>query len=564
MERQPVRRDLRDGQLVLVVLVAGMLLQLPGLFWDVPGGKAINNALRILDGDVPYRDFWTMYAPGHFYVGALLFKLFGIHVWVNGAAAHGFTALGAALIALIARRIGVTTAGSLLAGAGFVAVMWRPASELDSYRTALPFLLLAVDRVIRYVQRRRPVDLVLAGGWCGVGAWFKHDVAFHVTMGMVAGLVTAWALLPADRRSGWVRPPGILVRVAAGSLLTALPMIAYLAWAAWPEVWQDLVVFPATDFRVVRGEPYPPLMPRWRWVALWLDAPADPVRIARAVQAFSRWIEANVPQIVFLVGLALVVRARRTISPDRLSLALVGLATMPFFWASAHVQQNTHFHSLWLLSLLLGALVWTQAPRHSVLRWLTTALLIAQTAALLTATARAVAQIAYYWPNHGRLEVPVASGLRLPRPWYEVYQPIASFVRAHVPEDEPIYVGLIRHDAVVISNQAFYYLTGRDVASRYNELHPGITDRAEVQREIIADLERRRVRCAVLWNFGWPAATLDGIVAERRRHLPELGATLLDEYFRERFQEVARHGEYVLVWRRDSALTSAGSPRGSR
>jgi len=110
----------------------------------------------------------------------------------------------------------------------------------------------------------------------------------------------------------------------------------------------------------------------------------------------------------------------------------------------------------------------------------------------------------------------------------------------------------------------FYYLAGRDVASRYNELHPGITDRAEVQREIIADLERRGVRCAVLWNFGWPAATLDSIVAERRRHLPELGATLLDEYFRQRFREVARHGEYVIVWRRDSALTSAVSPRGSR
>ena len=77
-----------------------------------------------------------------------------------------------------------------------------------------------------------------------------------------------------------------------------------------------------------------------------------------------------------------------------------------------------------------------------------------QTAALLSVPARAVAEIGYYWSNHGTLQIPRATGVRLPRTWYDVYQPIASFVRAHVPEDEPIYVGLIRHDAVVISNQA--------------------------------------------------------------------------------------------------------------
>jgi hypothetical protein len=36
----------------------------------------------------------------------------------------------------------------------------------------------------------------------------------------------------------------------------------------------------------------------------------------------------------------------------------------------------------------------------------------------------------------------------------------------------------------------------------------------------------------------------------RRRHIPELGSTLLDRYFADNFQEVARFGEYVLVWRK--------------
>ncbi len=544
---------------MLAIVAAGMLLQLPELFWGLPGGKAINNATRILDGDVPYRDFWTMYAPGHFYLGALLFKLFGVHLWVTGVATQLLTVAAAALIFTIARRVGVRAAPAAWAAAAFVMVLWHPAPELNSYRTVLPLLFLAIDRVVRYVQGQSPRDLFIAGAWCGVGAWFKHDVAFHVSLGTVAGLVAAWVLSPAERRDGWVGPSGIIVRVAAGALLAALPMIAFLAWAAWPEVWQDLIVFPATDFRVVRGEAYPSLLPRWRWIATWLADPLSPVRIARMVESFSLWIEANVPQVVFLVGLFVVVRTRRTAAPAHLALALVALAMMPLFWASAHVQQNTHFRSLWLLSLLLGALVWVQTPRASTLRRLTTPLLLVQTAALLMGLVQSVAEIAYFWPGHRTLTVPTAAGVRLPGPSYDIYQPIATFVRAHVPETERIYAGLVRHDAVVISNQVFYYLAGRRVASRYNELHPGITDRPEVQREIIADLERYQVRCAILWDFGWPEATLNTIITERRRHLPELGATLLDDYFRQHFREIGRYGEYVLVWRKDVPLTALTS-----
>jgi hypothetical protein len=56
--------DTCDRRLAVLLVAAGLIVQLPALLWGVPNGKAINNALRILAGDVPYRDFWTMYAPG--------------------------------------------------------------------------------------------------------------------------------------------------------------------------------------------------------------------------------------------------------------------------------------------------------------------------------------------------------------------------------------------------------------------------------------------------------------------------------------------------------------------
>jgi hypothetical protein len=534
-----------------------MLVQLPGLFWDIPDGKAINNALRILDGDVPYRDFWTMYAPGHFYLGALLFWVLGTHLWVQALAAQVIVALDAVVLFGVLRRLALDRRLAMAAAFCLVAVLWETAPELGSYPTALLFLLLSFDRVTAYVAGRNPTDLVLAGGLCGIAAWFKHDVAFHVTVAMVAGLTAAWILTPLEQRQSWVRPLRVLLAVAGGAMIAALPVAAFLVWQAWPEVWHDLIVFPATDFRVVRGEGYPALLPGRDWFIHWLRDPANIGELERLADRLSAWAKGNLAQIVFVAGFATVIAKRHALDDGVKAIALVCLAAMPLFWASAHVQQNTHFHSMWLLGVVLGTLAWTRTVARSRARRFVAAMFALFTAALLVRPAGAIAQMVYFWPDHAQLDVPAASGVRLPRWKYEIYQPILSFIRQHVPPGEPIYVGLVRNDAVVISNQSFYYLAGRPVASPYNELHPGITDRAETQREIIQDVNRLGVRCAVLWDFGWSRSLMDGILAGRRRVLPEIGSTVLDEFFRTEFREVARYGEYVVMWRKDAPLDSS-------
>ena len=40
-------------------------------------GFPVYAAQRILAGDVPYRDFWTIHPPGQWYTLAALFKVFG-------------------------------------------------------------------------------------------------------------------------------------------------------------------------------------------------------------------------------------------------------------------------------------------------------------------------------------------------------------------------------------------------------------------------------------------------------------------------------------------------------
>ena len=243
-------------------------------------------------------------------------------------------------------------------------------------------------------------------------------------------------------------------------------------------------------------------------------------------------------------------------SAANIAVACVILAMMPMFWASAHVQQNTNFMSMWILSILLGAIAMTAVREPTWRRGLAGGF-VAYTGAFFISTVLSFAEIVYLGMNYATLRFPSVAGVRMPEQRYRIIQPIVSYIRENVPESEAIYAGLVRHDAVVINNQNFYFMSGRRVASRYNELHPGIVDREEVQREIIADLERLNVRCAVLWDFGWPKAYMDNILARRRRQIPELGSTVLDQYFADNFQQVGRFGEFVLVWRKGIPMPPA-------
>src|SRR5207244_11529685 len=95
----------RDHQDALVLAVLAVTVFAVPVFFGVPYSVGIVGALRILDGDIPYRDFWTIYAPGHFYLLALLFFVFGKHLVIASAAKAVFMAASGSCLFLIARNL---------------------------------------------------------------------------------------------------------------------------------------------------------------------------------------------------------------------------------------------------------------------------------------------------------------------------------------------------------------------------------------------------------------------------------------------------------------------------
>lgn len=554
----------RDQLWALLVFAAGTLCLAPGMFWGLPTGKAVEGALRILDGQVPYRDFWTMYAPGQFYAVAGLFWAFGREMIVQAVAVVLIIAASAAVFYLLLRRIGSPRMLASVLAAIFIGMFWTTGPELTSYPPALLLLLLALDRVVRYFQGCGAAQLCWAGLLAGVVTVFKHDVAAYVGAAVVISLFLAWFHAGERRPSTWIAPMPAALRFGACASLIVLPVALWIAWSAGADAWQDLFVFPATTFSKVRNEEYPSLLPPLSLLIDWLRYLMNLQRGRAALEALSPWLLFHLPELVFLGGAGVVICYPRLLDAKSAAIAILWLTCMPFFWMAAQVQRNTHFDSMAVLSFLVIAMVW---PRLAAvdrwgrrLQWALAMLICAYGVGLSIQPAMQIFLVAREWPGSRMLDLPGFEGIRLGDREFSYYHPIGTFLREHTDADERIYAGVLRHEAIVINKPIFYAIAQRRSCCRYSELHPGVTDRLGTQQEIIRDIEHHNVRAAIIWKFGWPDTVLDQYWDGFKAVTDDGGATLLNEYIAERFEPIAQYDEYVLMWRKDASKPALTTP----
>src|SRR6184192_324694 len=111
-------------------------------------GIVLQGAARILRGEIPYRDFFSFYTPGSYYLYAGLFKIFGISLLVARGMLLAYAALFSLLTYLLARRA-CSRLASLFA-ASLIAFICLPARFVvvhswDSSAAALLALYCAVQ-----------------------------------------------------------------------------------------------------------------------------------------------------------------------------------------------------------------------------------------------------------------------------------------------------------------------------------------------------------------------------------------------------------------------------------
>ncbi len=198
-------------------------------------GLVLTNAERIRAGEVPYRDFWTMYGPGYFYALAGLFSLVEPTILVARLFDTVLRSLLTLEVYLLARS--VTSHRAALIPYAFV-TFWLATIRFYSYPAfpATGGLLLAALVLTGYLRGGRSRWLFLSGMALGLTALLRLDFGGYGAFGF--GMALALFELRKPSAAGGVRPnwparvPKAEASMGAGALPVALPMYACLVLAS--------------------------------------------------------------------------------------------------------------------------------------------------------------------------------------------------------------------------------------------------------------------------------------------------------------------------------------------
>jgi 4-amino-4-deoxy-L-arabinose transferase-like glycosyltransferase len=207
--------DRRDSLVAFLLGVVSLLLFLQYRDYGINDdeGYLLGGVTRILEGEVPYRDFHHTYAPGRFYLVALLFRIFGEDLLVVRGLWVVLRVLIVCLAYLAGRRI-LSRPGAVAASLFF---LLAPGPWHKSF---FHLFLLANLFALMGLPGRRARDAVPAGLLAGATFLFRQDLGVFVFL--VYGL-----LLLLGRRTGENAGRGAAFFLSGAAAI--LPFVLYFA-----------------------------------------------------------------------------------------------------------------------------------------------------------------------------------------------------------------------------------------------------------------------------------------------------------------------------------------------
>ena len=181
---------------------------------------------RLLKGEIPYRDFHTLYPPATLYLNSAIFKLFGISLYNALAGVFVFKALTSVVLFRCARYV-LNRYLSLAVVIG--SWIWlRPNGPFKAVPMHYGALFLAAAIALLLADRGKGdrVRIFAAGVALGVLTLFKHNIGIYTLIGTMLVLAPADGVLKlklSRLAENWRRVAVLLM----GYLVTLLPAGAY-------------------------------------------------------------------------------------------------------------------------------------------------------------------------------------------------------------------------------------------------------------------------------------------------------------------------------------------------
>lgn len=456
---------------VLPVLFCGAALGVSTLLFDrafssYDDGIAAEGARLILLGKLPYRDFWALYAPGSYYVNALLFTLFGESFVSIRVILPMMVLVQSGLLYGIIRRVVPKAWAGIAAGIGCTA--WLPigittTNPLTYWYT---ITIAVVYFLVRWIEDPRPTWEYACGISLGLATLFRQD----------GGLYTVAALLPLV----WLVSPKVGAKrfIAAarvfGSFAAVIGVVCvwFAAHGGLGAMYQDTIAFALTKFPHSRHFPYPIPWHKQLIMARYYT----PQPISFVFRSIVFWI---LPALLIGLSMLSIKRlVRREMSRAEIAAAVLTCLAAVLFLMVRVRPVGMRVSGTVVLSLIVFAAL--AADRSRIVRAISAALLLTSVIAYI---ANGAAEV-WGQRKYGASMLTVKGGIYTGKGYAHLLSFTSAYIRHHTAPNEKILSG----------SPAIYLMASRDPATVYFEPHPCLTDTVEIQQQIIKDIERERVR----------------------------------------------------------------------
>ncbi|HEV2494474.1 MAG TPA: hypothetical protein VG204_15535 [Terriglobia bacterium] len=468
-------------------------------------GIWLMDAMRMLRGQVMYRDFFQFTAPGAQYVYFILFLLFGTRTWIPNLVVI-ILGLGFVWLSVAVSRHVLKGAAVFLPGLLFLTLTFRRAFAVTHHWWNALAVMGAIAVII---EKRTTARIAAAGVLCGLALWFNQTQGMMAVLGFAAFFV--WEHQQKGHRPGaLLKQEGLLLAACA---LTTLGVYADFVWKAGAkQLFEDTVVF------VMRYYPAFDSENTWRLYLTEMPRPTHWYTLAKL--AAYVFIRALLP-LVYIVFFTSYRREARTQTQepwDRMMLlSIVGLS---LFVGIAPAAAWFRFCTVSMPAIIV--LVWlVNRSRRFGRPWSGALWVLALLFALVEP---------WWWQRHWRAYLSPPGGrtaLVMPA-LYERYQ----WVLDHTTPSELFF------EAV---DADMYFTLGLQNPTSVPLVSPTDLTPPEQVEGVIADLEKHRVRL-VFWS---PA--LDGGRTYRaaRDHLGPLR-----DYLRNHYRVIKTFSTGDQVWER--------------
>ena len=249
-ESVPLHREQAVAILLFVFSLAYLCIFRLHCSFEADEGIVLQGAERILRGEVPYRDFFTFYTPGSFYLVAFVLKLFGdtliaarISLAVSGAAC-------AIITFLLARR--VCSLGVALFAGVLATVAGSAYRFLVLHNWYSTFLCgVGLYSAVRFYETRRRFWAFAMG--------FAAALTFLVEQskgaGIFLGILLAWIILRSSQRIPSLGR-GSIEAALAGFLLPILSTFGYFAVRHSLKIMLQSWAWPLRHYTAANHVPY--------------------------------------------------------------------------------------------------------------------------------------------------------------------------------------------------------------------------------------------------------------------------------------------------------------------